>query len=436
MAFYEGLEAILKMKYRCGNLVKFSTLIAIFCCSFLIISGCNRDDDTINKPRDIGDINIEVIDANTRFGFNLFNEIRKTENNKNIFISPFSVSVALVMTLNGASGETEQSMTDALQLQGIDPETINTGYATLQQVLQTSDPKVTLTIANSLWAHNANDDFTFYPDFLQVNKEFFNAEITELNLHDPNTPAHINQWVDSNTNGKIRKMIDKIDKETGLLLLNAIYFKGEWKTEFEPSMTQNDPFYLETGEEKSVPMMRRVDNYAYYEGENFQVVSLPYGSGYMSMYIFLPSSESNLNTLLDDLNAESWENAVSQVSEQEVYVQIPKFELEYSIDLSDALKELGMEIAFDERNADFSRMAYSPTGKPLRRWIQKVNQKTFVKVNEEGTEAAAVTAVEVGMVAESVSIPPEFIADRPFFYAIYDNDLKTVLFMGTVVDPQ
>ncbi len=423
------------MKYRCGNLVKFSILIAIFCLGFLIASGCDRD-DTGNKLRDIEQISPEVIDANTQFGFNLFNEIRKTENNKNIFISPFSVSVALAMTLNGASGETEQSMTDALQLQGIDPETINTGYAELQQVLQTSDPKVTLTIANSLWAHNANDDFTFYPDFLQVNKEFFNAEITELNLHDPNTPAQINQWVDSNTDGKIRKIIDKIDKKTGLLLLNAIYFKGEWETEFEPSMTQNDIFYLETGKEKSVPMMRQTDDYAYYEGENFQVVSLPYGSGYMSMYILLPSRESDLNTLLDDLNVERWENAVSQVSEQEVYVQIPKFELEYSIDLSDALKELGMEIAFDERNADFSRMAYSPTGKLLQRWIQKVTQKTFVKVNEEGTEAAAVTAVEVDMGVVSVSIPPEFIADRPFFYAIYDNDLKTVLFMGTVVDPQ
>lgn len=421
------------MKHRGGNLVKFSILIPIFCLGFLITSGCDRDDMS-NKPRDIGEINTEVIDANTQFGFNLFNEIRQTENDNNIFISPFSVSVALVMLLNGASGETEQSMTDALQLQSIDSETINTGYAELQQVLQTSDPKVTLTIANSLWAHNANEHFTFYPDFLQENKEFFNAEITELNLHDPNTPAQINQWVDSNTNGKIRKIIDKIDKETGLLLLNAIYFKGEWKMEFEPSMTQNDPFYLETGEVKSVSMMRKMDNYAYYKGANFQVVSLPYGSGYMSMYIFLPSRESNLNTLLDDLNAESWENAVSQVSKQEVYVQIPKFELEYSIDLSDVLKELGMEIAFDKYNADFSRLAYSPTGKPLLQWIQKVTQKTFVKVNEEGTEAAAVTVVAGD--AEPVSAPPEFIADRPFFYAIYDNDLKTVLFMGTVVDPQ
>ena len=424
------------MKNKYGILVKFSILFIIFCLGFLITSGCNRD-DTSNKRRDIGQINTEVVDANTQFGFNLFNEIRKTENDNNIFISPFSVSVALVMTLNGASGETEQSMTDALQLQSIDTETINPSYAELQQVLQTSDPKVTLTIANSLWAHNANGDFTFYPEFLQQNKEFFNAKISELNLRDPNTPSQINQWIDSNTNGKIRKIIDKIDEETGLLLLNAIYFKGEWKTEFEPSRTQDDTFYLETGQEKSVPMMRRTDNYAYYQGVNFQVVSLPYGNGYMSMYIFLPSHESNLNTLLDDLNAESWENSVSQVVEQEVYVQIPKFELEYSIDLSDTLKELGMEIAFDKQQADFSRMAYSPTGQLLRQWIQKVTQKTYVKVNEEGTEAAAVTAVEVGVGIESVPAPPpEFIADRPFFYAIYDNDIKTVLFMGTVVDPQ
>ncbi len=425
------------MKTNFGNLYKLSIVLMMCGVPLFIFTGCERDIDQQIIKHEVGPFDPNIVTANTNFGFNLFNEIRKTEQDKNIFISPFSVSVALAMTLNGAEGETEQAMTDALQLQNVDIETINPGYAQLQHVLQVSDPKVTLTIANSLWAHNANGNFAFYPDFLQRNTDFFNAKISELDLQSPGVPEQINKWVDTNTNGKIKKIIDKIDKETGLLLLNAIYFKGEWKTEFEPSRTLDDTFYLATGEEKRVPMMRRTDNYAYYQGADFQVVSLPYGDGYTSMYIFLPSRESDLNTLLDDLNAESWENWVSQVTEQEVYVQIPKFELEYSKDLSDALKALGMEVAFDKEQADFSRMAYSPTGKSLLTWIQKVTQKTFVKVNEEGTEAAAVTGVGVGLGITSVPPPPpEFIADRPFFFAIRDNDTKTVLFMGTVVDPQ
>lgn len=416
------------------------TSLCLMCFVFLMFTGCDEFSstlrDTMQGEPKIAPVDSSLATANTRFGFNLFNEIRKTERDKNIFISPFSVSVALAMTLNGAAGETEQAMTHTLQLQNLDSELINAGYAQLLQDLQVPSPKVTLTIANSLWAHNANQDFVFLPDFLQRNTQFFSAEITELDLQDPGTPAQINQWVDTHTKGKITKIIKGIDKETGLLLLNAIYFKGEWQTEFDPSRTEDETFYLATGEEKSIPMMRKVGSYPYYHGENFQVVSLPYGDGRISMYIFLPARESNLNTFLDDLNAESWENRVSQLHRRKVYIQIPKFDLAYDITLNNPLKSLGMEIAFDRKRADFRRMAYSPTDKPLLTWIQKVSQKAVVEVNEEGTVAAAVTGVAVGVAATSVPPPPpEFIADRPFFFAIRDNQTKTVLFMGIVGDP-
>ena len=417
------------------------TFLGLMCLVLLMFTGCDEFSstlrDTMQGEPKVEPVDSSVVTANTRFGFNLFNEIRKTERDKNIFISPFSISVALAMTLNGAADETEQAMTNTLQLQDLDSELINAGYAQLLQELQVPSPKVTLTIANSLWAHNADQDFVFLPDFLQRNTQFFNAEITELDLQDPGTPVQINQWADTHTKGKIKKIIDKIDRKTGLLLLNAIYFKGEWKTAFDPSRTEDETFYLATGEEKSIPMMRRVRNYLYYHGENFQAVSLPYGDGRIGMYIFLPARESNLNTFLDDLNAESWKNWVSQLHGQEVFVQIPKFKLAHGTTLNNPLKLLGMEIAFDIDRANFSRMVYSPIRQPLSTWIQRVAQKAVVEVNEEGTVAVAVTGVVVGVTTiEAPPPPPKFIADRPFFFAIRDNQTKTVLFMGIVVDPE
>ncbi|MDD9974985.1 MAG: serpin family protein [Candidatus Poribacteria bacterium] len=409
------------------------TLLGLLCPVLLLSVGCDdlsldMFDNKETAPA-IGSIDGSVVAANTQFGFNLFNDIRKTEQNKNIFISPFSISIALAMTLNGASGETEQAMTNALQLQGLDSEAINAGYAGLRHNLQTSDPKVILAIANSLWARQ---DVPFKQDFLQRNTQFFGAEVSTLDFTDPNTLTTINQWVNTNTNGKITKILDEINPDAVLFLINAIYFKGSWQTEFDPSHTRDGTFHLVTGGEKQVPMMTRTGDYPYYENyeEKFQAISLPYGDGRISMYIFLPHRESDLNTFLAGLNTENWENWISQFREQEVFLSMPKFKLEYEKTLNNPLQSLGMGIAFAPGGADFSRMADLQTlGRNL--YIGEVLHKSVVEVNEEGTEAAAVTSVGVRV----TSAPPAFIADRPFFFAIRDNETKTVLFMGIVVDP-
>jgi serine protease inhibitor len=409
------------------------TFLGLFCSVLLLCVGCDefRPDmfDKKEAKPEIGPVDGSVVTANTKLGFSLFNEIRKTEQDKNIFISPFSISVALAMTLNGAAGETEQAMTNTLQLHGLDSESINTGYAGLRQTLLTSDPKVTLTIANSLWARQG---FSFKPDFLQRNTQFFGAEISTLDFDNSSASKTINQWVDTNTNGKIQKIVgDQIDPITVLFLINAIYFKGTWQKEFDPSKTREGPFHLANGDEKQVPMMRQQRWYPYYREENFQAISLAYGDGQMSMYIFLPDRESDLNIFLENLNAESWENWMSQFHEQDVSLVMPKFKLEYGKTLNDPLKALGMDVAFDPELADFSRMASLEFG---NLYIEKVVHKTFVEVNEEGTEAAAATSVEVGV--KSVPPPPiSFSVDRPFFFAIRDNETKTVLFMGIVVEP-
>ncbi len=412
------------------------TFLGFLCSVLLILAGCDemRLDMLDNKEvePEIGSIDTNVVTANTQFGFNLFDEIRKTEQDKNIFISPFSVSVALAMTLNGAAGETEQAMTNTLQLQGLDSGTINGGYAGLRQTLLTADPKVTLTIANSLWARQG---IPFNQDFLQRNAQFFGAEISTLDFDDPSASKTINQWVDTNTNGKIKKIIgNNISPNMVLFLINAIYFKGTWQREFDPSRTQDDSFYLANGDVKQVPMMRQKRWYPYYRGENFQAISLAYGDGEMSMYIFLPDPDSDLNTFLENLDAERWENWMPQFHGQDVSLVMPKFKLAYKRNLDDPLTALGMDVAFNTQLANFSRMAPLGLLPGDNLYINEVSHKTFIEVNEEGTEAAAVTSVGIAIIVTSVP-PIPFTVDRPFFFAIRDNQTKTVLFMGVVVDP-
>lgn len=405
-----------------------NTFLGFLCSALLILAGC--DEFRKDVAPEMGPIDTRVVTANTQFGFNLFNEIRKTEQDTNIFISPLSISLALAMTLNGASGETERAMANTLQLQSLDAEAINTGYAGLSKFLQTSDPNVILTIANSLWARQG---IPFKADFLERNAQSFEAEISTLDFNDPSASRTINQWVDTQTHGKIKKIIGNgIDADTVLFLINAIYFKGTWQTKFDPAQTRDGTFHLATGIQKQTAMMSRTGDYPYYENydEHFQAMSLPYGNGRMRMYIFLPGRESNLDTFLERLTPERWEQWMPQFHKQEVYLAMPKFKLDYEKRLNDLLKGLGMDIAFKPRGADFSRMA------PLEAldgnlYIGKVLHKVVVEVNEEGTEAAAATKVEIKV----ESAPPAFIVDRPFFFAIRDNETKTVLFMGVLMEP-
>ena len=360
-----------------------------------------------------------VASANTRFGFKLLHDLREREPGGNIFISPLSISIALTMTYNGAVGETERAMAEVLEIDELDLDTINHSNAALRNSLENPDPKVEISIANSIWSRQGVE---FNTDFLERNRVFFGAEIASLDFSAPQATQTINEWVNTNTNGKIEKIVDRISPQTLLFLINAIYFKGNWQDEFDKSMTRQGIFHLSNGSEKQVQMMRREGEYPYFRGENFEATSLPYGDGRMSMYIFLPNRNSNLNKFLGNLNAEDWEHWISQFQNRRHEMMLPRFKLEYEVSLNDTLRALGMGIAFGS-GADFSGMGPSL-------FISEVKHKTFVEVNEEGTEAAAVTAV-VGV----KSLPSVFRVDRPFFFAIYDAETETILFMGTVTEP-
>ena len=366
----------------------------------------------------------EVISANTLFGFNLFSELVREDAGKNVFISPLSISIALGMTYNGAAGKTQEAMAKALELKGMKLEEVNSGYAGLMKDLKSSDPRVELLIANSLWARR---EVEFEPDFLKRNKEFYKARVTTLDFADPGSPGVINKWVSENTKGKIKKIVEQIDPQTVMFLINAIYFRGKWSCEFDKSRTKDDIFYLLDGTEKSVPMMSQSGRYQYYRGKGFQAVSLPYGDGRMSMYIFLPDEGSSLSDFLAGLNRENWGKWLPLFHYMEGDIRLPRFKLEYEKSLNNALESLGMGIAFDPGKADFRGMSDSTL------YIQSVLHKAVVEVNEEGTVAAAVTSVMMGI----TSVPERFtfIVNRPFFFAIHDNQTNSLLFMGAVVKP-
>jgi len=370
----------------------------------------------------------KIVESSNKFGFKLFSEVRKNDQGeKNIFISPLSVALALAMTYNGASGSTQQAMAKTLELQGINLPEINSSYAAaLKQLLDNPDAKVQLNIANSLWA---NQNFRFAPDFLQRTQDFYQAKVSNLNFQDAAAPNIINNWVKENTSGKITKIVETIQPDAVLFLINAIYFKGKWSKEFDKNKTAQYPFYITSGRQKQHPMMSQDGNYKYYESKQFQAVSLPYGKdGKFSFYIFLPKQNSNLNAFYQNLNVENWEKWMTQFNKQKGFIRLPRFKTEYDVTLNDALKTLGMKEAFSS-NANFSGM-----GKNLT--ISEVKHKTFVEVNEEGTEAAAATSV--GIVATAFRQEPEpfrMIVDRPFFSAIRDNQTGSVLFMGSIIEP-
>lgn len=375
--------------------------------------------------------NLRLVKANTRFGFKLFSEIVKRQPNQNIFLSPMSVVLALTMAYTGANGETQQAMAKTLELQGMSLGEIQQATANLKLTLE-NNSDIQLNLANALWV---NQQIQLRREFLQTNQKFFGAQITNLNFGSSDALNQINHWVSQQTNGKIRAIIDEILPNDLLILVNAIYFQGNWSYKFNPQLTQTHPFYLSRDRQKLHPMMSQTQLYPYWETAKFQAISLPYGQGQFSLYLFLPNSNSSLNAFYQELNAQTWEQWMWQFTESErssirsvdrVTLLLPRFKLEYEIELSQVLTALGMGIAFSP-TADFSAMTSEAAA------IGLVKHKTFVEVNEQGTEAAAATSVSA---TRSAMSPVEMIVDRPFFFVIRDDESGTILFMGSIVDPQ
>lgn len=413
-----------------------AALIALIACSSMVMTRSVANHTTIMQQqheveRPVKKVDERLIAATSRFAFKLYKQVLKQGTAKNVFVSPSSVILALAMTYNGAEGETRQAMAHALEIEGLSLDEVNRAFADLQSMLGSADPKLQLKIANSLWAKKG---VSLKVDFIQRSKEHYAAEVTNLDFENPTAPATINAWVRNNTDNRIEKVVDRISPDKILFLINAIYFKGQWRNRFEKAKTREEDFNLADGRQKKLPMMSQSGKYNYYKGKDFQAVSLPYGTGRISMYVFLPDKSTTLDQFERNLTAENWETWMNSFREAPGEVMLPRFKIEYEVELNDALKALRMAEAFDPHRANFSGIAQLSQAERI--YISEVKHKTFAEVNEEGTEAAAVTSV--GMTVTSVQLPQEnFVmkVDRPFFLAIRDNLTGAVLFMGSIVDP-
>lgn len=394
--------------------------LVLFVLTFTILACSSEEGPNV---RDLTVAEQSLVESANRFGFELFSEVISQSDGGNVFISPLSVSLALGMTANGARNDTEAAMHATLGYSGLTAAEINEGYRGLIDYLVNLDPKVTMEIANSIWYRQG---FEVLQEFIDVNQDFFDAVVRALDFAAPGAADTINAWVADKTHSKIEEIVDSpISGDTVMFLINAIYFKGTWTYQFDPADTTDETFYAPGGD-KTVKMMHMHGDLSYQQNADFQAVDLPYGHELFSMSVFLPAGDQNVDDLVAKLTSTNWAAWMEGFAVEEVELSMPRFELEYEQVLNDILIALGMGAAFSAA-ADFTGI--NPAG---GLFISRVKHKTYVKVNEEGTEAAAVTSVEM---SKGVSTPVSVRIDRPFLFVIHDKHSKAMLFMGKITDP-
>lgn len=348
----------------------------------------------------------------------------------NVFVSPVSLLMALSMLQNGADGQTRDEITDAMQVMGMDTESINRANASLLDHLQRSDEELTFMTANSIWV---NDKFTLQEKFKQITQDYYLAEAQDMDITDPKSVDRMNEWVQQATGEKIDEIVQApLDDSLVMYLLNAVYFKASWSYPFNENATEEDDFKRTDGNLTKVPFMQLNEELPYLETDQFQAVSLPYGDeGKMTMDIFVPKEGQNLDDFLSSWTTENSTNWKGSFETRLGTVRLPKFQLDYEILLNDVLQELGMQQAFGE-GAELSKLVVEDEN---RLFVSKVLQKTYLSVDEKGTEAAAVTSIAMDTVSAPMGEPFQFTADKPFFITIRDKEADVLLFAGKIANP-
>jgi serpin B len=369
----------------------------------------------------------EVIDTNNDFGLALFRAINSTETSANMMMSPTSVSLALGMAYNGAEGTTKEAFDAVLNYEGLTRDEVNEITRDLINTLVTNSKGNLLEIANSIWYRNG---FPVYDAFIEMNRTFFSAEVEELDFSSPEAVETINKWVADKTHDKIEKVISELSPESMMVLINALYFNCLWETEFDPDETTMEMFYNEDqtpyGE---VEMMTTEAAFNYAATDDFTAVELPYKNGKFSMRLFLPTGENTVDDLVSQLDGPQWKAWLESFSEQdEVQVTMPKFKFEYERSIGEDLQGMGLGVAFTDQ-ADFSGIS------EIDLLISEVIHKTYIDVNEEGTEAAAVTAIVFETTSVGPSGPIVIRLDRPFLFTITENSSKAIMFAGKLGAP-
>lgn len=396
-----------------------------------VFFSCSKDDGTSgNVPANSVKSKLKsagIIKSSNTFGLKLLKEVNMMNSDSNIFISPFSALQALSMTYNGTNGITKDEMTSALAFNGYSDDEINNYNQSLTNALVTADEKVKMEVANSIWYDSY---FTVLQPFVEINTNYYDAEVNKVPFADSQTLDLINGWCNTKTHEKIPKIIDKIPGGAVMYLINAIYFLGTWQYEFDSTKTTEVDFKKEDMVSVKHRQMITEENFNYIATDAYKAVELPYGNGAFNLLLILPKSGTSISAFIELLDNEKWSVIIGGMEKTKVVVKIPKFKLECNGLLNEPLKNMGMISAFD--NADFSRLS---TEDGL--CISRVIHKTFIDLNEKGTEAAAVTAVEI--IKTTANGEGEdvkwFVANRPFIYAITEKSTGAIIFIGTMMDP-
>ena len=395
--------------------------------TIVFLFGCTRNIEPEPIPEDIvlSQKSGELINANNDFTFSLLHHLQMKDG-ENLMLSPLSISLALSMTLNGAETTTKTDMINTMGFKGFSVDEINQIYLDLITALKKADPKVVMNVANSIWIKK---NYPVLEPFITTNQKYYDARIEKLEF-DLNALKAINGWVNEKTNTKIPEILDKISGDEIMFLINAIYFKGQWKIQFDKAKTQDESFLLPSGGTVSVPMMKVQEQFGYSVQTGFKALKMPYGRGKFGMTILLPEDGKTPDQLMSQLTPSIWaaiENSLTATVKTDVW--LPRFKFNYGCNLEELLSSMGMSVAFTSGQADFSKIN---TIDDL--YITKAIHKTFIEVNEEGTEAAAATLIAIGKTSAGTS-EPVFHATKPFLFFITEEDTQAILFVGKVENP-
>ncbi len=371
------------------------------CASILAGAGCGQQNPQPAEGSEVG------------FALSFFQKANSTVNyDENLVVSPYSAGVALSMLAEGAEGQTRAELDDALN-----------GCLFKAEDLGSND-SIVVKSANSLWA---GDNFSIRNRYVSLLEKDYDAFVTTQNFLDPATVQAINNWCSENTEGKIKEIVDRLSSNDVMILINALYFNAPWQKGFDPESTRKDVFHGVGGDAQADMMYQRSKfRYAQYQG--CQMVELPYAGGRYSMYVVLPPEGMDVNSMIPYISESAFDAAMGMLDSREVILTMPKFKLETSLILNDALQDMGVETAFSGA-ADFKGIA--ATGSLV---LEQVKQKCYIDVTEEGTEAAAVTSVQVRLTSVDRNPVARMVVDRPYLFFIQDSQSGNILFAGKVVD--
>jgi len=370
-------------------------------------------------------VDAALAEAADRFSIGLLQAVHAERPDGNLFLSPISAQVILSLTANGARGETQQEMLATLGYDQTDIGAVNEAMRDVRGLMAHPGEKVELTTASAVWYDRR---FEVVPAFREVAGEHYGADLHEATFGRPEAAEAINRWVAGRTRDRIKDLIDETTEDTRMVLVNALSFKGEWTEPFDPDRTEPGPFHRRDGSVVQVPFMRQTGTFGYLAEEGLVGVRLPYGEGDLALYAFMPDEWDGF---VEGLTPERYRQWIDAIEEERIRLAFPKVRLEDTHELRDPLIALGMGRAFDFERADFSGLLDTP--EPL--YIDRVIQKTFLEIHEEGTEAAAATAVEMRAGSAPMASPPAVVLDRPFLLAIRDDRTGVTLFMGAILDP-